>query len=148
MIEPIATTVATLDPHTSANMAQATIAASARPPCQWPISEIAKSIIRLATPPWVRNPPARMKNGMAMISKRSMPVNSLSATASIGTLVSVNRKISTVRPSAIEIGMPVSISATSSAKISPTRGPADSGSRPNLAARQIAISMIGMPMNQ
>ena len=52
-----------------------------------------------------------MKNGIAMISKLSIPVNSLSATDSVRTSVSVNRKVSTVRPSAIETGMPVSISA-------------------------------------
>ena len=80
--------------------------------------------MRRATPPWVRKLPARMKNGIAMISNFSMPVKSFSATESIGTSVSVNRKVSTVRPSAIEIGMPVSISATSSTKIMPTRAPA------------------------
>ena len=73
--------------------------------------------MRRATPPWVRKLPARMKNGIAMISNFSMPVNSFSATASIGTWVMVNRKVSTVRPSAIEIGMPVSISTISSAKM-------------------------------
>ena len=52
-----------------------------------------------------------MKNGIAMISNFSMPVKSFSATDSSGTCVIVNRKVSTVRPSAIEIGMPVSISA-------------------------------------
>ena len=102
MIEPIATTVATLDPHTNANIAQARIPASASPPCQWPMMEVAKSIIRRATPPWVRNVPARMKNGIAMISKRSMPVNSFNATAAIGTSVIVNMKINTVRPRPIE----------------------------------------------
>ena len=70
-----------------------------------------------ATPPWVRKLPARMKNGIAMISNFSMPVNSFSATDSIGTWVRKNRNVSTVRPSEIEIGMPVSISATSSAKM-------------------------------
>ena len=58
-----------------------------------------------------------MKNGIAMISNFSMPVNSFSATDSIGTVVIVNRKVSTVRPSEIEIGMPVSISPISSAKM-------------------------------
>src|SRR5215468_9441339 len=82
---PIAATVATLDPHTSANIAHATMPASPRPPCQWPTSEVAKLIIRRATPPWVRKLPARMKNGIAMISKLSMPVNSFIDTASIGT---------------------------------------------------------------
>ena len=48
--------------------------------------EVAKAIIRRATPPWVRKLPARMKNGIAMISNFSMPVNSFSATDSIGTV--------------------------------------------------------------
>ena len=73
--------------------------------------------MRRATPPWVRKLPARMKNGIAMISKFSMPVKSFKPTASIGTCVIVNRKVSTVRPSAIEIGMPVSISAISRPKM-------------------------------
>jgi len=57
-----------------------------------------------------------MKNGIAMISNFSMPVNSFSATDSSGTCVIVNRNDSTVRPSAIEIGMPVSMSTHSSTK--------------------------------
>ena len=74
-------------------------------------------IIRRATPPWVRKLPARMKNGIAMISNRSMPVKSLSATDSIGTCVMVNRYVSTVRPSEIEIGIPVSMRPNRSAKM-------------------------------
>ena len=42
-----------------------------------------------------------MKNGIAMISKLSMPVNSLSATASIGTVVITNKKLSTVLEAAV-----------------------------------------------
>ena len=113
----MATTVAGEEPEMAANSAQARTAARPRPPYQWPTIEVAKAIILRATPPWVRKLPARMKNGIAMISKLSMPVKSLSATASIGTLVITNRKESTVRPSAIEIGMPVSISAISSPKM-------------------------------
>ena len=75
--------------------------------------------MRRATPPWVRKLPARMKNGTAMISNFSMPVKSFSPTDSIGTFVIVKRKVSTVRPSAIEIGIPVSISATRMAKMIP-----------------------------
>ena len=52
-----------------------------------------------------------------MISNFSMPVKSFSATDSIGTVVIVNRYVSTVRPSEIEIGIPVSISPNSSAKM-------------------------------
>ncbi len=117
MIEPMATTVATLDPETAANSAEAVTPAKPRPPGQCPTSEVVKSIIRLATPPCVRNVPARIKNGIAMIVKLSRPVNSLRPTLSIGTCVMVTRNDSTVRPSAMEIGMPVSISATSRPKM-------------------------------
>ena len=117
MIEPIAITVAGEEPDTAANSAQAITPASPRPPYQCPTIEVAKLIMRRATPPWVRKLPARMKNGIAMISKLSMPVNSFSATDSVGTLVIVKMKVSTVMPSAIEIGMPVSISAISSPKM-------------------------------
>jgi hypothetical protein len=81
-IEPIATTVAGLEPDTAANSAQASTPARPRPPYQWPTIEVAKLIIRRATPPWVRKLPARMKNGIAMISNFSMPVNSFRATDS------------------------------------------------------------------
>jgi hypothetical protein len=73
--------------------------------------------MRRATPPWVRKLPARMKNGIAMISNFSMPVNSFSATDSSGTWVNMNRKVRTVRPSEIEIGMPVSIRTSSRTKM-------------------------------
>src|SRR6266567_338385 len=145
MIEPIATTVATLDPQTSANIAHATTPASARPPCQWPISEVAKAIIRRATPPWVRKFPARMKNGIAMISNFSMPVKSFNATDWIGTEVIANRYVSTVSPSEIEIGMPVSIRPNSSAKMIQalaTSAPA------SLSTPGIAISTGGISAGQ
>src|SRR6185295_18292490 len=87
------------------------------PPAQWPTIDDAKLIIRRATPPCVRKLPARMKNGIAMISNFSMPVKSLSATDSIGTVVIVNRYVSTVSPSEIEIGIPVSIRPNSSEKM-------------------------------
>ena len=117
MIEPMATTVAGEDPDTAENSAAAMVAAMPNPPAQWPIIVRANSIMRRATPPWVRKLPARMKNGIAMISNFSMPVKSFSATDSIGTVVMKNRNDSTVRPSEIEIGMPVSISRISSPKI-------------------------------
>ena len=78
-IEPIAMTQAGDDPESAAKIAHASTAARPRPPYQWPTSEVAKVIIRLATPPWVRKLPARMKNGIAMISKFSSPVKSFSA---------------------------------------------------------------------
>ena len=117
MIEPIATTVATLEPEIAANIAQAATPARPSPPGRWPTSEVVKAIMRRATPPRVRKVPARMKNGIAMMPKLSRPENNFRPTLSIGTSVIVNRKVSTVRPSEIEIGMPVSISANSSPKI-------------------------------
>lgn len=70
MIEPTATPVATDEPGIAANSAHASTPARPMPPYQWPMSEVVKRIIRLATPPWVRKLPARMKNGIAMISNR------------------------------------------------------------------------------
>ena len=116
-IEPIATTHAGDEPESAANRAHASTAARPRPPYQWPTSELAKLIIRFATPPWVRKLPARMKNGIAMISKLSRPVKSLSATDCSGTLVKPKMKVSTVRPSAIEIGIPVAMSRMSRPKM-------------------------------
>ena len=113
----MATTVAGDDPETAAKIAQATTAAMPSPPGQWPTMAVAKRIMRFATPPWVRKLPARMKNGTHMISKLSMPVKSFRATASSGTEVSVKRNVRTVRPSAIDTGMPVRSSAASSAKM-------------------------------
>jgi hypothetical protein len=75
------------------------------------------AIIRRATPPRVRNVPARIKNGIAMMPKLSRPENSFKPTLSIGTSVIVNRKVRTVRPREIEIGMPVSMSANKRPKI-------------------------------
>src|SRR5690348_16558927 len=50
-IEPIAITHAGDDPESAAKSAQASTAARPRPPFQCPTSEVAKAIIRRATPP-------------------------------------------------------------------------------------------------
>ena len=77
-----------------------------------------EAIMRRATPPWVRKLPARMKNGIAMISKLLDPGEQLERhRLDRHRASSMNRKVSTVRPSAIEIGMPVSISAISRPKM-------------------------------
>src|SRR5437762_943014 len=68
MIEPMPTTVATDEPEIAANNAQATTPARPSPPYQCPIIEVAKLIIRAATPPEVRKLPARMKIGITTIS--------------------------------------------------------------------------------
>ena len=111
-MEPMATTVAGEEPETAAKRAQARTPDRARPPCQCPTMEVAKLIIRWATPPWVRKLPAKMKKGMAMISNFSMPEKSFRATDSSGTWVMVNRKVRTVSPREMEMGIPVSIRAT------------------------------------
>ena len=143
MTEPMATTVAGDEPDTAANSAQASTPASARPPYQCPTMAVAKLIMRRATPPCVRKPPARMKNGIAMISKLSSPVNSLSATDSVRTSVSVNMKVSTVRPSEIDTGMPVSISASSRTNMMTARMPCGSTMKPVACATQIATIKSG-----
>ena len=144
--EPIATTVAGEEPDTAANSAQATTPARPRPPYQCPTMVVAKWIIRRATPPCVRKVPARIKNGIAMISKLSSPVNSLSATDSVGTSVSANIKLSTVRPSAIDTGMPVNISEMSSANSTKARMPCGSTRNPALCAKQMATIRSGTRM--
>src|SRR3569832_538973 len=107
MMEPIATTVAGLEPDTAANSAQATTPAKARPPCQWPTIEVAKLIMRRAPPPCVRKLPAKMKNGNAKNTNNTNPENNNKATETNSTSDNKNKKVSTVRPSEIEIGMPV-----------------------------------------
>ena len=138
MIEPMATTVAGDDPETAAKSAHAITPASASPPCQWPTMDEAKLIMRRATPPCVRKLPARMKNGIAMISNFSMPVKSLSATDVIGTVVMVNRKVSTVRPSEIETGIPVSIRPNSSRKMISGVGMCSPAAKPSKGRTTIA----------
>ena len=63
-IEPMATTVAGLEPDTAANRVQAITEAIARPPRMWPTAATAKRTMRLATPPVLIMAPARMKNGI------------------------------------------------------------------------------------
>ena len=64
-IEPIATTVAGLEPESAANIMQAKTPAIARPPLKCPTTAIEKRMIRRATPPVDMKLEARMKNGMA-----------------------------------------------------------------------------------
>jgi len=67
-MEPIATTVAGLEPDNAAKKAHDITADSASPPCIAPTRVVAKFTMRVATPPEVRNAPDRMKNGIAMIA--------------------------------------------------------------------------------
>src|SRR6185312_376166 len=102
--------------------------------------EDANVIMRRATPPCVRKLPARMKNGIAMISNFSMPVKSFSATDSIGTVVIVKRYVSTVRPSEIETGIPVSMRPMSRQKMIAALGTAIVA---NLRPSGMTMSAIG-----
>ena len=74
-MEPIATTVARLEPDTAANSAQASTRRP-RPPCQWPTMAVANLIIRRATPPWVRIAAGNEERDRHDL-ELSMPVNSL-----------------------------------------------------------------------
>src|SRR5512139_3168577 len=117
MMEPIATTVAGLEPDSAAKNAQDNTAASASPPCMEPTSEVAKRMMRAATPPVVRNAPDRMKNGMAMMANWSSPVNRRCDTISTGMVEKAYRNASTDMPSAMEIGMPVISNTINSTKM-------------------------------
>src|SRR5664279_4785796 len=84
-----------------------------------------------------------MKNGIAMIGKLSKPVNSFIDTDSIGTSLRTNKKVSTVRPSAIETGVPVAMNVISRMKIMIARIDGGITMTPVLAATQIARTKIG-----
>ncbi len=64
-IPPIATTVAGEEPESAANNIQANTEAIASPPRKEPTTEIAKRMIRRATPPVDIKVEARIKKGMA-----------------------------------------------------------------------------------
>nr|WP_044734808.1 hypothetical protein [Shewanella algae] len=64
-MEPIAATVAGEEPETAANSIQAMTEAMAKPPRIWPTLSMAKSMIRLATPPVERKAEERIKKGIA-----------------------------------------------------------------------------------
>ena len=72
MMEPIATTVAGLDPETAAKRIQAMIPAIAKPPAIKPTRTLANRTMRLATPPVDRKLELKIKNGMAMSVTCSM----------------------------------------------------------------------------
>ena len=63
-IEPMATTVAGLEPDTAANSMQASTEAIARPPRKCPTAAMAKFTMRLATPPVDISTPASTKKGI------------------------------------------------------------------------------------
>jgi hypothetical protein len=73
--EPIAITVAGLEPEMVAKKAQASTAAIATPPGIQPTRLLAKRTMREAIFPSIRNWPESTKNGTAMMEKLSSPVN-------------------------------------------------------------------------
>ena len=117
MIEPIATTVAGELPDTAANSAQAMTPASPRPPCQWPTIADGE----------VDHPPRDAAVGEEVAGEDEErdrhDLELLDAGEELQRdrldrhVVIVNRYVSTVRPSEIEIGIPVSIRPNSSAKM-------------------------------
>ena len=76
IIDPIATTVAGLDPETVANNAQAKTDDIARPPGADPTIVLANLISLSAVPPSIKNVPDKMKKGTAIMTKLSKPVKS------------------------------------------------------------------------
>ncbi len=114
-IEPIATTVAGEEPDTAANSMQASTDAIARPPGRCPTAEMAKLIMRLATPPVVRKLPARMKKGIASSVKCSKVWKNFSASEAKLSL-SKNRTVSTdASPSDMATGNPIASMESSEA---------------------------------
>ena len=105
-IEPIATTVAGEEPDTAANSMQASTEAMARPPGRWPTAEIAKLIMRFATPPVVRKLAARMKKGMASSVNWSMVWKNASASEASVSCSKIRMVSMDDRPSAMAIGRP------------------------------------------
>src|SRR6185369_14832859 len=108
-IDPTAATVAGDEPDTAANNMHASTDAIARPPWRWPTQALAKRIIRRATPPVVRNAPARMKNGIARSVNCSEVSKSLSATEPSESRPTAMIAMTELRPSEIAIGMPIAM---------------------------------------
>jgi len=75
MMEQIATTVAGDDPLTVPRNMQARVTAKASPPGMCPTSILANFTIRLANPPRFMRLAAKMKKGIAIKVKLSMPEN-------------------------------------------------------------------------
>src|SRR5579885_1859443 len=84
-----------------------------------------------------------MKNGIAMISKLSSPVNSFIDTDSIGTLVRMKVKVSTVSTRAIDTGMPVTMKEMSRKKSVSARSHCGSTIVPVACATQMAKMQSG-----
>ncbi len=105
-IEPIATTVAGEEPDTAANSMQASTDAMASPPGRCPTAEMAKLIMRLATPPVDRKFPARMKNGIANSVKCSKVWKNFSASEAKLSCSKIRIVSTDARPSDMATGRP------------------------------------------
>ena len=71
---PTADTVASEDPVSAPKNIDATPTTAPRPPTKDPTKAAAQSISRRAIPPTLITVPARMKNGIAIMEKESIPV--------------------------------------------------------------------------
>lgn len=108
MTEPIAMTVAGLEPEIVAKKAHASTEAMAIPPGIHPTRLLAKRMTREAILPSIKNWPERTKNGTAMMAKLSRPVNrrwEMMLTLSNEKEEKPSRKISTLMPRAMEVGV-------------------------------------------
>ena len=104
-MDPIAATVAGLEPDKAAKKAEAITVMMPNPPGSEPTSDLAKSTNRRDMPPVSMNPPAIMKKGIAMNGNESTAVNIRCATTSGGVGMSPNtRAAMPERPSATPMG--------------------------------------------
>jgi hypothetical protein len=69
----MADTSATGEPETPPNRVQATTLLIPRPPRMWPTSDLAKTTILSAMPPYSISSPAKMKKGMARNENTFIP---------------------------------------------------------------------------
>ena len=109
-MEPIAITVAGLEPEIVEKKAQARTVAIAKPPGRKPTKLLANFIILIEVPAWIRKLPVSIKKGIAIIGKLSIPVNIFWAMISIfENPISEKKeiKIITLAHNAKDIGVPV-----------------------------------------
>jgi hypothetical protein len=107
MTPPMAAVVAGLEPDIAAKIVDARIDTMAKPPVIRPTTRLAKFTNRFEIPPWVIRFPARIKKGIAISGKESMPENIVWALIMSGTVLPNARVIRTDNPRQIAIGTPI-----------------------------------------
>jgi hypothetical protein len=114
IIDPIAATVAGLEPEIAAKNIQVTIATSAKPPVIEPTILFARLINRRDIPPPSIKEPAIIKKGIAIKGKDDTAVNIRWATTKRGISLITASVITEAKPNTTAIGNP---QADSTAKL-------------------------------